>query len=700
MTITMNKTFVFLLLLLATFTACKFDPKDGLNWDQNLVAPILKSRVGLADALTDSSVVQTNDDNSLTVVFRDTLVDLALADYLQVPDTHFAAQITLNSITLATDTLVRDITLGELLLQLCNQGNALACTLYYDYGGQPAPFSIPPMNVASGTEVAIDASQFFDEAVLINGWMDVVIENHLIMDIDSVSFILRNDSIYQDTLIAKTMGPIPVHATLQESSNLAGKRVESHMAAILENIAIDGIPFGTILDLNSYLRLMIIVRDLKASSATAVFPAQTVIDDYSRINYQFDNGMLITKLRTKSGLLHIEAISTIKDTIAFEYTLPTAIKNGQPVRVSDRLEPSPFGPATANIDFDLIDYYIDMTLNGDSVNLFPYKLVGKLLYSGNKNTMDLTDSIDLDYGLYNIIPNYIEGYLGRSTFNFKDTIQLDFFRSILGGTLDLADPKVTMTISNSIGVDGELNIRQMDAINTRTQQTVGLTGSLMSRPTEVRGPRLPNVGQTIVTPIVLSPNNSNIRPFISLLPDRIEFDMDVWVNKNGNPAQLDNFATDQSRIAAFLDIEVPLHGITDHLTLQDTVAINLSQTTIPKGVESGNLKLVASNQFPFDADVQVYFTDFSGVVFDSLFTKAAHLAAGIMDVNGYVTVPTTSEWVAFFDQPKFTRLKQRGQQAIVRFSLSTKPNGTPVKLYTTYGIDFHVVGDFGLHVGT
>jgi hypothetical protein len=694
-----RNSLLLLLLIVVLGASCKFKVKDGLNWDQNLVAPLLKSRVGLEDALKDTTVVQTNSDNSLTVVFRDTLVSLSLADYLVVPDTTYAAKITLSTIKLATDTLTQDITMGQILRQLCEDGQAIACSLYQQQG-QTILF-MPPLSNLSSDDVPIDASQFFDEADLLTGWMVVEIENQLPLTIDNVTFHLRNAGLLTDTLVRRTLSNITPGSTRKDSADLAGKTVESAMAAKLEDIDIAG-GGGFQMDTNAFLRLRIIVKDLTASRATAVFPAQRVLDDYSRINYRFDNGVEITRIKSKTGFLRLDAISTLQDTIEFTYSLPTAIKNGQPVRIQDRLVPDlNSGFATAHIDFELDDYYIDMTLNGDSVNLFPYHLIGDLLYSGRKNTMDLSDSIDINYGLEGIVPAYIEGYLGQSTFNFKDTINFGFFNSILGGTLDLRDPKVKMTIDNSIGVDGELTVRQMDAINNRTGQTVGLTGALMSAPTEVRGPRLPNVGQTISTPIVLNQNNSNIRPFISLLPDEIRFDMDVLVNKNGNPALHDNFATDQSKIAAYLDIEVPLDGITNNLWLQDTLDLDVSNTTLPKGVEDGKLKLVGSNQFPFEARVQVLFTDQSGIVFDSLFRSGpAFLPAGQVNSNGYVDTPGQGELIAEFDQPRFTMLKQRGAKAIMRFWLNTQPANQHVKVYTTYGIDFYLVGDFRYHIGS
>ena len=314
--------------------------------------------------------------------------------------------------------------------------------------------------------------------------------------------------------------------------------------------------------------------------------------------------------------------------------------------------------------------------------------------------MDLNDSIDLSYGLFDIIPAYIEGYLGTETFTFTDSIDMGFFGGVLGGYLNLSNPKVDLTLINSIGVDGKLKVNRMDAVNTRTGQTVSLNGAITQNPTEVRGPRLPNVGQSVVSKINLNRNNSNISQFISNLPDRVEFDMEVDVNENGNPALKDNFATDFSRLSAYLDIEVPLEGVAEQLLLQDTFNLNLGDAALPQGVSEGTLKLVVDNGFPVQAKVQIYFQSESGVVVDSLFEYGGQFVEpGILNTNGMVQTPGRSVLSSFFTPERLDRLRDDARKAIVRFSISTRPAYQELKFYTTYGIDFHVVGDFKYTVG-
>lgn len=696
----MRKFFLLPLLLLLVLASCKFKPKDGLTWEQNLVTPLVKSSINIGDVLTDSSNVQVNPDNSMKVVFRDTLADLPLSEYLVIPDTSTASEISLTSLSLATDTLEQDITMADIGRQLVAQGNPLG-TILLDPNNQGSTLFLPfsETGVSSADEL-IDAAQFFDEATLTSGEIVVELINETPFNMTNVVFELRNNGLLSNTLVSSTIPLIPAFQSRIDSTDLSGLQVESQLAGKLVNIDIANASLPWTLDTTDYLRLRIIVQNLQASRATAVFPAQRVLDDDSRVKYNFGSDIAITRFKVESGQLRIDAFSTIQDTIQFTYTLPSAIKNGLPVTVMERLIPDTIaGTATASILFELEDYFIDLTINGDSVNLFPYQLTGDLLYSGVKQTMDLSDRIDLSYGLFQIKPSYIEGYLGTQNFDFIDSLDLDFFNAIQSGTIALENPEVKLTIFNSIGVDGEMKINSLKAFNSRTGQQISLTGNAASSPIELLGPRLPNVGQTVTTKLDLNSSNSNIDQLLSLLPDRIEFDMGVEVNKYGNPALLDNFATNESRISAYLDMEVPLHGVADNLTLQDTVALAIDETTLPTGILGGSLNLVVSNDFPFEAGVQMYFQDAVGNIVDSLFADGAGIVpAGQIDQNGIVTVSGEAELKAPFTEDRFEQIRLRASEAIVRFSLSTKPNGTPVKIYTNYGIDFTLVGDFQYNV--
>lgn len=694
----MRNRLILSLLLLIGLTSCKFRPDDKINWDTQLLAPMLKSSVTLQDAIQDTSLLQVDANNFITMVFRDTLVDLKLIEEVTVPDTAVEAQVTLDSISLTTDSLTQDITLADIAHQLSDQGNPIGDTILARHGS--TMFFLPGFMGLSSDDVNIDASLFFEEATLLSGDLVVTIENQLPVDIEDVIYHLRNNGTFADTLIRRTIPSIPTGTSVTDTADLAGKTVESQLAGKLENISTVS-AFNVPIDTNDYIRLKIVVRDLKASRATAVFPAQTVIDDNFPVKYYFGDGIELTKMGIGSGNIEVSTISTINDTLEFIYSLPSATRNGQPVVLQTKLNPAPIGGQVTNQkEFDLNGYFVDLTLNGDSVNLFPQRLIGNLIYSGNLVTMDLADSIKVFYGLLDIIPSYVEGYLGTQSFDFQDSIDFDFFSSILGGTFDLKRPTAELKFINSVGMDGELRVNNFTAYNSRTGNSVALNAPFVSQRTFIPGPKLPNVGQTVETTIRLDRNNSNIRDFISLLPDRLDFDLSVVANGNANPNDHDNFATDESRIAALLDLEIPMEGIANQILLKDTLDLNLTSAAVPTEVTDGNLKLLVENTFPFETNVQIYFLAPSGLVIDSLFgTGGQSIPAGVVNANGFVDTPGIGVLESFFDQNKLDRLTSQATKAIASFSLSTLPAGQHVKIFSTYGIDFKLVGDFMYKIG-
>ncbi len=433
----MSKFGLSISLAALLFSSCRYKIDDRPNWDADYIAPLLKSSVSLSDAVNDSSFLQVNSDNSLTMVFRDTVVDFKLADLIVVPDTNLLFVVTLDSIQLTTDSLTERQSLGQLLTEAGYAG-LIFCNPC------PSIVSIPPIKNASSSPIPIDASSFFQEATLIGGFIDIEITNELPTDLDSVIFSLKNVGVFgnTDTILKVLIPSIPKFTQKDTTIFMGGKQVESAMEGQLLNLNTDTIPAGTILDTaNQYVEFKIRMRELGASAATAVFPAQSVINSTGNGEYVFGNDIELTRMLLREGTLHVEAVNTIQNPIKFTFQLPTAIKNGQMVEVISDLPKAPPGDTSMVIkNIDLANHFIDLTLKGDSVNKFPQVLVGDLVYTGDLVTMTLQDSIRVYYGLLDIIPEYVEGYLGKHTFDFQEGIPFDFLTSVTGGTLDLKNP--------------------------------------------------------------------------------------------------------------------------------------------------------------------------------------------------------------------------------------------------------------------
>ncbi|MEI7594356.1 MAG: hypothetical protein WCK02_01310 [Bacteroidota bacterium] len=74
----------FFLLALISITACKTD--EQTNWDVDVLAPLAKSKLTIANIISDS-LIQTNSDHSISVAYNDTVFSLNFDSIFQMPDT-------------------------------------------------------------------------------------------------------------------------------------------------------------------------------------------------------------------------------------------------------------------------------------------------------------------------------------------------------------------------------------------------------------------------------------------------------------------------------------------------------------------------------------------------------------------------------------------------------------------------------------
>lgn len=693
------KKYTFLLLsALILLSGCRYKLKDRPNWDTEVVAPLLYSDVTIEDLVTDSSVVEINPDRSIDIVYRDTVMNFALSEYVEVPDTQVAVTVNLETLTLTSGSICEKLWIDDIMLQLGIPQPIIDFAQILGY----LPQGVSAQNGLSSGAVPIDASAYFTEADLVDGWLNITIDNKMPVLIDSVIFELKLSSNNQ-VVVSDTIFQVLPNTSKTASTWMGGKHVESAMIGELVSAKTDSLPPNTPFDTTTqYIELCVILDSLQAERAEAVFPEQTVIDNYANVKYYFGNDIEITKMGIRSGTLEVNAISTIANPLNFTYSLPSTVKDGVPVSVTANLPAAPDSvtPSVVDTVFDLAGHWTDLTVNGDSTNLFPQHIIGNMLYTGNLVFIDLADSIRVEYGLIDIIPEYIEGYIGTQSFVVTDTLAFDLLKRVAGGTASLEETEVGFTFLNSIGVDGELDMKQLTAKNTRNNTSVDLNAAPFNSPLTIGGARLPNVGQEVSTYIPLNTQNSNIQNFISNLPDQVLYDLEVVANKNAIPSLLNNFASYDSKIMALLDMTVPLYGMSNRLTLADTSDMDLSSVEIPSELENAALDLIIENGFPFQTDIQMYFMDDQEVIIDSMFANGAvAIPAATVDQNGIVQSAGTVTLKASFANERLFNFTNDVKKAMTRFAVTTKPDNSNVRIYSNYGINFKLVGDFKVKVG-
>lgn len=697
----MKHTYIlsFFIAGLLLLPACQLQLDESIKWDTDLLVPIAYSTVGIEDVIQDSTLLSVNGDNTLSVIYRDTIASLVLSDLIDIPDTTESIVVTLDSLSLSPDSIVETITLGALARQLVASGDANGQLILDAHG--TTLFAVPAIDGLTSGLIDIDASDFFEFADLSEGTLDLKIRNELPLALTDVHIRVGN-KILGNNILTDTFLVIPARDSVLESYNLANETVESTLEGEMTNLNIQS-ALGVPVDTNDFVQIILRARDLKAYEATAVFPQQTIIDTVRSNLYKFPNeyaDVQLSLLKIKSGRIQAKMTSTIQDTIRFAYELISATRDGQTPGVVVKINPaSAGGVAIQEASFPLDGFVVDMTRNGTPgvFNSFFEKISVDLLYSGNLVNIDLSDSIVIEFGLVEIEAEYVEGYFGRDEFQFIGRETLEIFKDLDVRNIRFSRPSAAIRFSNSVGMDGEVVIREMKGINSKNGTAVQLTGAPILRgPSPILGATLPDTTTAAITDLGFTPQNSNITSFINLLPGEVAYDIQVQTNQNGTPGRFDNFASANSQINALIDIDIPLDGVLDELVMQDTTEVDFGDTDLAD-VNSLLLRLIVDNGYPYEAVIQATVLDENYQPIDVLAERFV-VSAGMVNNAGYVTTPTSSTLEKSFERDQLIRVINEGKHIAFRYSLSTRPEGEAVQVYYDYKINARIVGQFNFSI--
>ncbi|KAB2915197.1 MAG: hypothetical protein F9K23_11935 [Bacteroidetes bacterium] len=679
---TIIKPVLIILAAVMAFASCRRD--EYSSWETNMLTPIASTSLTLNQLVTDS-VVRENLDSSLQLVFDHTLYTARANDFFVIPDTEVKATLTLEKLVLSDRTLSQAITL--------EQAFPGAAALH------GFTVNVPAQNVTSVPPTPIDASSFFQTALLNEGYIDFSISNGFPVDIEEIEFKLIN-KVTGNTLATDKLTNILSGQTKTATSNLAGKQVDASLEVQVISMKTYATPNPVTVNKNDKVNITITVRGLKPQSATAIFPSQSVHSKDENALYNF-NGAEMKKIRIKEGVLRLRIVSTIQENMTVYYSIPHATRNGNSVSEVLKVNAAPPGGGTDVIkDIPLEGYTIDLRGRNpsvdDTVNAFWNLLNVTLDSSGRQTSVSLSDSVYIYYGLLNMVAEYAEGYFGQQVLKAGPSTQAFSMFKNTTGNIDFEDMDLTVNLVNGIGAEAKVDIKSLKSRNTRTGNTVILNApSLIGTPVNI--PRATdNPFMEKKNSYLLNKNNSNVKAFILNMPDELEYEMDVTTNPNGNVSNWKDFLYDKSELRADLRLSMPLSILADNLVLADTLAFEMFSDGNLNRVKEGSFNIIIDNSFPFSAGVQLYLLDEFGNITDSVIAMPNNVViAGNVDVNtNKVISPVRSVLKAHFSRERMEKVKQ-SKRLLVRATFNTPKNSTtPVKIYSHYKFDVKLTGDF------
>lgn len=686
------------LMLSGLIGGCGLNTLTELKWDTEWVLPLASSESGLDDLIQDSTL-STNSDGLFALVFRDTLASIKLADLVSFPGFDLGFTVRLDSISLDPDTITEQITLEEVADQLIADGNIIGQLI--KNSDSSTLFLVPAVpNLTSG-EIPIDASGFFEFAKLDSGYLDLSINNNWPLTLENVVLEIRNATLPGPPLVRDTFPIIPAGTSRMASYDLAGAEIESQLIGELVNLDIKD-STNVYIEIARSIEVVLVARDLQAQEANAIFPAQTIFEQSDSRFYTFGEGnsaVRITDLEIKSGQITANSITTIEDSLSTLYRIDNATNDaGEQPEVSLKILPAPSGGVRNQTSVQSLEgFYIDMSNGGTSWSQLQDYFRADLLFSGKLVNIDQEDSLRVQFAVDDLVPVYAAGYFGSDNYQFEGDVSVKWRDGLNLGRIRFADPKATLIFANGLGIDGNMEILDLTATNTRTNESARLTtGALLAGPISLERPQLPDTFGIAQTRLEFKKDESNIVEVLEKEVDELHYDIRLTTNPDQNPFNFDDFATDQSEITAIVDLEIPLDGVVETLILEDTVELSPgSAEDIP--AESGTIRLVLDNDYPL---VGVASAEIEGANGEVIFVLADdfRIEGAIPGPEGRTTKPARSVLELSITKTQLEAILETGARVVYRYQLDTRPANRDVKFYSDYKVSTKITVQFPFQI--
>ena len=617
----MRKFWYILMVFIIGLGACK---RNSVSWDVDQTIPLFHSSFSLNDV--DTKYLKYGvSDSGYSLEYENTLYSYKIND-LQVSDTGIDASFNLRKLRLNDQVINNTVTLGEI--------NPLFKVL----DGQTT--DIPAQQQSDLEPTDIDASEFFETATLDTGFLDIGITNDLPVNIQLIVFELRNSD--DNTLVASDSFKNIVKNGGSETKtiDLAGKTVTKNLKGVIKRLETEASGGPVLIEANKGLTVTLGVRNLRPSYAIAAFPSQDVIDQDEGLTLDM-NGAEIKYFKVRSGRLRIKVISTIQEDMSMVLSLPGTTKDGSAFYQELSLPgPAGVGVATTEQIYDMSGYILDFRGKNpdvtDTVNTFHQILRVTLDSSGRKLAVGLKDSIRLEYRLEGLKPEYAIGYLGNTIDRTgMDTTDFDLFKG-LDGDLTFKDVKLDFIFRNSIGAEGRLKLHHLKGQNIFNGRSEVLDADPLKNYITVPKPEFKRDAYT-ETSFSLGTANSNIKSFLEVLPQKLEYDLETEVSPGGNINNYQDFIFDNSKLDVIMRMDVPISFEFGGLILRDTQSVNFAELGDMSRVKSATLFLDIMNYFPldFDLDFQLFDKNFNSLGYFDVSPEGG-VQRGSFDANGRV----------------------------------------------------------------
>lgn len=647
-----------------------------------MITPIFQADLDLTDIVADS-LLNTNGDNSYNLVYAyENTID-SFSEILQVPDTVNESRVSLQQLVLGDQSLVdtvrlRDIAPETILLH-----------------GRTVVLPAQDITDAGGTQEIDISENFFRQATIKSGFLDITLHNDLPVEVEILIFKLTNKND-GEVIALDTFRNILPFTSASKSIDIGGKEIDGILVGEINRVKTKESVGAVLVDANKGVRVELKVRDLEVEKATAVFPQQVLVKDTTEVQYNLKNAK-VTEMNIRKGNVAVTVISTIEEAIIINYTVPNSGKAGnfsEPIDLTFQVPAASPGKAQEYTEIVPIDGYTIRYKGKDELsapffNTIYSELTASTVYSGIERNLSLSDSVIVKFGLIDIAPSYAIGEFGNRNFGVQDTIEVDALKN-LRGNMNLEDATMELEITNGFGIEADFTLNSLSAINTREKKVVDLNYFIVGN-TELILRALNPPFLPFIRTYTMTSANSNVKDLMEALPNKIAYDVDLESQPNGSRDYTD-FIFDIGSFKTKLTLELPVQFGLDSLQLNKIADFNFKDLKNHDRIISGDFKLRVDNDYPIDIFLELEFLNEQNEVLFTAFSgqkiEAATLKSGSDETEGaqltYLRTEVSEADMNLLRDAKFIRIR----------SMFDSPASGNHKVFNHYQLKTKLLADF------
>lgn len=282
-------------------------------------------------------------------------------------------------------------------------------------------------------------------------------------------------------------------------------------------------------------------------------------------------------------------------------------------------------------------------------------------------------------------PTYVEGYLGKDTFDVTGSIvPVDLFSTWKSGGVEFENPTIDVFVQNSLGLPLLAEI-EVFSITTVDNNTFDIESDAIDNGIVLDYPTIAEKGETKITTFSFSKDNSNVKELFKQRLQRVNYDINAVYNndESGNQSQ---FIGEGGAFSANVSVVIPLEGNINDLILVDTFDLDLDVGSYDEVIQA-ELKTIITNNFPLDLVLDVSFLNANDQEIDKLYGEPYMLAGATVDAQGKA-LPADSQ-ISFTDisASRWDNLRSTKKVALT-FRLNTiSLSNSPLWVYDNYDVD-------------